>query len=91
MFELKTIPVLSSIILISQVLEITRSTEFPSLSVDFTVLRSSISVVPSNFDSNWFSSEIFPAIPPTWKVLNVNWVPGSPIDWAAITPTASPI
>ena len=52
MFELKTIPVLSSIILISQVLEITRSTEFPSLSVDFTVLRSSISVVPSNFDSN---------------------------------------
>ena len=25
-----------------------------------------------------------------WKVRIVSWVPGSPIDWAAITPTASP-
>ena len=31
------------------------------------------------------------ATPPVWKVLIVNCVPGSPIDWAAITPTASPI
>jgi len=29
--------------------------------------------------------------PPMWKVRIVSWVPGSPIDWAAITPTASPM
>ena len=31
-----------------------------------------------------------PAIPPVWKVRMVSCVPGSPIDWAAMTPTASP-
>ena len=31
------------------------------------------------------------ATPPVWKVRMVSWVPGSPIDWAATTPTASPI
>ncbi len=31
---------------------------------------------------------IFTAIPPTWKVLSVNCVPGSPIDCAATTPCA---
>ena len=31
-----------------------------------------------------------PAMPPVWKVRMVSWVPGSPIDWAAMTPTASP-
>ena len=30
------------------------------------------------------------AVPPTWNVLIVNWVPGSPIDWAEIIPIASP-
>src|SRR6218665_80085 len=30
------------------------------------------------------------AAPPMWKVRMVSCVPGSPIDWAAITPTASP-
>ncbi len=30
-------------------------------------------------------------MPPVWKVRIVSWVPGSPIDWAAMTPTASPI
>ncbi len=30
------------------------------------------------------------AVPPMWKVRIVNWVPGSPIDWAAMTPTARP-
>ena len=30
------------------------------------------------------------ATPPVWKVRMVSWVPGSPIDWAAMTPTASP-
>ena len=29
--------------------------------------------------------------PPMWKVRMVSWVPGSPIDWAAMTPTASPM
>ena len=31
-----------------------------------------------------------PAMPPVWKVRMVSWVPGSPMDWAAMTPTASP-
>ncbi len=26
-----------------------------------------------------------------WKVRMVSWVPGSPMDWAAMTPTASPM
>ena len=30
------------------------------------------------------------AVPPMWKVRMVSWVPGSPMDWAAMTPTASP-
>jgi hypothetical protein len=29
--------------------------------------------------------------PPVWKVRIVSWVPGSPIDWAAMMPTASPM
>ena len=32
----------------------------------------------------------WPATPPVWKVRIVSWVPGSPIDWAAMMPTASP-
>ena len=32
-----------------------------------------------------------PAIPPVWKVRIVSWVPGSPIDCAAMMPTASPM
>ena len=31
-----------------------------------------------------------PAMPPVWKVRIVSCVPGSPIDWAAMMPTASP-
>ena len=31
-----------------------------------------------------------PMTPPVWNVRMVSWVPGSPMDWAAITPTASP-
>ena len=38
----------------------------------------------------WVISPVV-ATPPVWKVLIVSWVPGSPIDWAAIIPTASPI
>ena len=32
----------------------------------------------------------WPATPPVWNVRIVSCVPGSPIDWAAMTPTASP-
>ena len=35
-------------------------------------------------------SPLAPATPPVWKVRIVSCVPGSPIDWAAMTPTASP-
>ena len=31
------------------------------------------------------------ATPPVWKVRIVSCVPGSPIDWAAMMPTASPM
>ncbi|SIM41602.1 Uncharacterised protein [Mycobacteroides abscessus subsp. abscessus] len=31
------------------------------------------------------------ATPPVWKVRMVSWVPGSPMDCAAIMPTASPM
>ena len=31
------------------------------------------------------------AVPPMWKVRMVSCVPGSPMDWAAMTPTASPM
>ncbi len=31
-----------------------------------------------------------PAMPPVWNVRMVSCVPGSPIDCAAMTPTASP-
>ena len=62
---LKTIPVLISTNLISEVLEITTSISFPSLSLPLTVFKSSISAFPSNFTVSLFSSEIFPAIPPT--------------------------
>ena len=36
----------------------------------------------------WFEPAV--KIPPVWKVLIVNCVPGSPIDCPAIIPTASP-
>jgi hypothetical protein len=36
-------------------------------------------------------SETREAVPPTWNVRIVSCVPGSPIDSAAMTPTASPI
>ena len=36
-------------------------------------------------------SQIREAVPPMWNVRIVSCVPGSPIDWAAMTPTASPM
>ena len=70
--ELNTIPDFSSRIFISQVLEITKSMALPSLSLDLTIFKSSISAIPSNFALSSFSSEILPAIPPTWNVLRVS-------------------
>ena len=32
-----------------------------------------------------------PATPPVWNVRIVSWVPGSPMDWAAMMPTAVPM
>ncbi len=52
-------------------------------------LRLRILTVPSKFDSMKDWSAIW-AAPPMWKVRIVSCVPGSPIDCAAITPTASP-
>ena len=46
--------------------------------------------VPSYLACILSSSEDLEAAPPIWKVLIVSWVPGSPIDWAATIPTASP-
>ena len=88
---LKAIPVLLSFNLNSVVREITTGASFPSASFPGTTLRSSSSTVPSNLAMSLFSSEIFPAIPPTWNVRRVSCVPGSPMDCAAITPTDSPI
>jgi hypothetical protein len=33
----------------------------------------------------------WPATPPVWNVRIVSCVPGSPMDWAAMMPTASPM
>ena len=48
------------------------------------------SIVPSTGASR-FDCSLSCAAPPMWKVRIVSWVPGSPIDWAAMTPTASPM
>ena len=45
---------------------------------------------PSLLDSKKDCSATW-AVPPMWKVRMVSWVPGSPMDWAAMTPTASPM
>ena len=49
-----------------------------------------IFTLPSKFDSMKDWSAIC-AAPPMWKVRMVSCVPGSPIDCAAMTPTASPV
>ena len=54
-----------------------------------TTLRLTILILPS-----WLASKndvsATCAAPPMWNVRMVSWVPGSPIDCAAMTPTASP-
>ena len=56
-----------------------------------TTLRFLTSTVASNAASTEDCSAPRCAAPPIWKVRIVSWVPGSPIDCAAMTPTASPI
>ena len=46
--------------------------------------------LPSRLALSSFSSTPRVATPPMWKVRMVSWVPGSPIDCAAMIPTAMP-
>ncbi len=80
-----------------------RSSPFSSTIAIF-MLRPTTMVSPAEFSNVWaFSNTTLPdwlasrkdccppcATPPMWKVRIVSWVPGSPIDWAAMMPTASP-
>ena len=50
----------------------------------------SIEQLPACRASSVFCSDTREAVPPMWNVRIVSCVPGSPIDWAAMTPTASP-
>ena len=50
-----------------------------------------MSILPLYLIVMFESAAVLDAVPPTWKVLSVSCVPGSPIDCAAITPTASPL
>jgi hypothetical protein len=77
--EESTTPALSSTTLASADL-LTTISEAPSLSFNFTVLKSSISKRPSFLTIILESTSEREAVPPTWKVLNVSCVPGSPTD-----------
>ena len=56
-----------------------------------STLRISLNfTMPSLRASIWGCLKTDEAVPPMWKVRIVNWVPGSPMDWAAMMPTASP-
>ena len=61
----------------------------PSISV---IVAWPLGIRASNSSSTrgrpWVMSS--PATPPVWKVRIVSCVPGSPIDWAAMMPTAWP-
>ena len=83
-------PDFGSTSLTSAVRPITMVESFPCSSLPVTVLSSSISRIPSNLATSFDSSAVLEAVPPTWKVRRVSCVPGSPIDCAATTPTASP-
>jgi hypothetical protein len=56
-----------------------------------TTLRLFTVTVPSWLASTLLTSAPRWAAPPMWKVRIVNCVPGSPMDCAAMTPTASPM
>ena len=55
-----------------------------------TTLRFLIATLASKAASTDDTSAPRWTAPPMWKVRMVSCVPGSPIDWAAMTPTASP-
>ena len=55
-----------------------------------TMLMPTNLTLPSRLHLTSFSSTPRVATPPMWKVRMVSWVPGSPIDWAAMIPTAMP-
>ena len=64
------------------------NTNLPSLLVtNFALAKRN---VPLFFTCTLDSLAAADAAPPMWNVRMVNCVPGSPIDCAAITPTASP-
>ena len=56
-----------------------------------TIWRPWKRTVPAWLDSSVDWSAIRDAVPPMWNVRIVSWVPGSPMDCAAMTPTAWPI
>ena len=56
-----------------------------------TTLRFLIVAMPSWLASTLLCSAPRCAAPPMWNVRMVSCVPGSPIDCAAMTPTASPL
>ena len=59
--------------------------------VFFTVLMLLSFTTPLFLISIEFTAAERDAAPPMWNVRIVSCVPGSPIDWAAMTPTASPM
>ena len=62
----------------------------PSASFTSTALMSRCSTVPPSHALMSFSIERPVATPPVWNVRIVSCVPGSPMDWAAMMPTARP-
>ena len=54
------------------------------------IRRSPYSMTPATFDLRAVCSAIRAAVPPMWNVRSVSCVPGSPMDCAAMMPTASP-
>ena len=58
--------------------------------LSLAMVRFLIFTLPLKLDSMKDWSTVC-ATPPMWNVRMVSWVPGSPIDCAAITPTASPM
>src|SRR3972149_2005353 len=65
------------------------TTMSPCLS--FTVLRLRYLSTPVFLASNTVCSITLLAVPPMWNVRMVSWVPGSPIDFPAVTPAARQI
>ena len=63
-----------------------------TVSPDFDVTETTLMkrTVPTFFASSLDCSLTREAVPPMWKVRMVSCVPGSPMDCAAMTPTASP-